>query len=230
MSGHHDPPPPPPFGFGKRFSPFGFHNHRGPPPMGPPIPFTRKSFRNLKDFFMLTILADNSDGITGYQIQDKYKIPRSNVLRILDKLEQKGYVDTEESIVEGRAQKKFRLTTEGKDFLDELKEKWAIRFAFFSELAPPERYGDPFIRPGLYKRMLSDIEEFESPEDALDYFQGYRSYVKRRLSKFEKRFNRLSSIKTELDNIIQEISSWDILKTDELKNMLDKIKDKSKTE
>jgi DNA-binding MarR family transcriptional regulator len=178
---------------------------------------------------MLTILADNADGITGYQIQDKYKIPRSNVIRILDKFEQQDYVETEESVIEGRAQKKFRLTTKGKEFLDELKEKWAMQFAFFSELAPPERYGDPFIRPGLYKRMVSDIKDFESPEDALDYFQGYRSYIKRRLSRFEKRFNRLSSVKTELDNVIQEVSTWDELKIDELKKILEKIKAKLET-
>ncbi|UCE13641.1 MAG: helix-turn-helix transcriptional regulator [Candidatus Heimdallarchaeota archaeon] len=223
-AGFHGPPPFPPFRFGKHHRPHGL-SHRGPP-----FPLTREAFRNLKTFFMLTILADNTDGITGYQIQDKYKIPRSNVIRILGKLEELEYVDTEESVVSGRAQKKYKLTKKGKDFLDELKEKWATEFAFFSELAPPDRYGDPFIRPGLYRKMLADIDEFQSPEDAIDYFSGYRSHIKRRLARLEKRSERLSKTKTELDNIIQEINSWDELNIDELKGLLEKIKEKAKQE
>ena len=228
MSGHHEPPPFPPFGFERHHSPFRFPSRRERPPRGPPFPLTRKAFKNLKNFFMLTILADNTYGITGYQLQDKYKIPRSNVIRILRKLEKQGYVSTEESIVDGRAHKKYRITDSGKEFLDDLKEKWALQFAFFSELAPPEMYGDPFIRPNLYRRMITDIDEFQSPEDALDYFQGYRSYIKRRIAKVERRSKRLVTIKEGLDAIIQELNSWEELKIDELKALLDKIRDKKK--
>ncbi len=230
MSGHHDPPPFPPFGFEKHHGPFKFPGRRGRSPRGPPFPLTKEAFINLKHFFVLTILADNADGINGYQIQEKYKIPRSNVIRILEKFEKLEYISTEESVVDGRAQKKYRLTEKGKDFLDDLKEKWALKFAFFSELAPPERYGDPFIRPKLYRRMISDIDEFQSQEDALDYFHGYRSYIKRRIAKVEKRSKRLGTIKEGLDTIIQEINTWDELKTDKLKAMLDKIKDKEEKE
>ena len=89
-------------------------------------------------------------------------------------------------------------------------------------------YGDPFIRPNLYRRMITDIDEFQSPEDALDYFQGYRSYIKRRIAKVERRSKRLVTIKEGLDAIIQELNSWEELKIDELKALLDKIRDKKK--
>ncbi|MHA2245421.1 MAG: hypothetical protein ACXADY_10685 [Candidatus Hodarchaeales archaeon] len=77
--------------------------------------------------------------------------------------------------------------------------------------------------------MIADINEFQSQEDAIDYFHGYRLFIKRRISKHEKRFKRMTTIKEELDKIILEINTWEELKIDELKTMLKKIKDKSKS-
>ncbi|MFX0123850.1 MAG: transcriptional regulator [Candidatus Hodarchaeota archaeon] len=225
MGKHHDSPPfrskrphRPPF--------FHFPGHHGPKAFIPPFPLTRGAFRDLKYFFILTMLADHTEGITGYQIQEKYKIPRSNVIRVLRKLEEKEYVDTAETIIDGRAQKKYRITTKGKEYLDKLKEDWATKFAFFSELAPPERYGHPFARPRLYRRMLADINDFHSKEDALDYFQGYRSSIKKRINRTQKRLDILTSAKTELDMIVQKIGESDELQKDELKDLLEKIKEK----
>ncbi|MFW9902716.1 MAG: MarR family transcriptional regulator [Candidatus Thorarchaeota archaeon] len=226
MGDHHDSPPPPPFRSKRRHRPpfFHFPGHHGP--VIPPFPLSRGAFRDLKNFFILTMLADHEEGITGYQIQEKYKIPRSNVIRILRKLEEKNFVDTIESIVDGRAQKKYRITPEGKKHLDELKENWASKFAFFSELAPPEKYGHPFARPRLYRRMLAEIDDFQSKEDALDYFQGYRSSIKKRIKRTQTRLDVLTSAKTEIDTIVQKIEESDELKKDELKELLEKIKQK----
>lgn len=223
---HHDSPLSPPFRSKSRHrSPlFHFPGHHGP--FIPPFPLSRGAFRDLKNFFILTMLADHTEGITGYQIQEKYKIPRSNVIRILRKLEEKNFVETEESIIDGRAQKKYRITTKGKEYLDELKEKWASKFAFFSELAPPEKYGHPFARPRLYRRMVADINDFQTKEDALDYFQGYRSSLKKRINKSQRRLDVLKSAKTEVDTIVQKIGKSDELKKDELKDLLEKIKQK----
>ncbi|UCG00946.1 MAG: MarR family transcriptional regulator [Candidatus Heimdallarchaeota archaeon] len=223
MGEHHEPPPPSPFRSKRRHRPF-FPGHHGP--FIPPFPLSRGAFKDLKTFFILTMLADHAEGITGYQIQEKYKIPRSNVIRILRKLEEKNLVETAESVVDGRAQKKYQITTEGKKYLDELKEKWATKFAFFSELAPPEKYGHPFARPRLYRRMVADINDFQSKEDALDYFQGYRSSLKKRINKTQRRLDVLMSAKTEVDTIVQKIGESDDLKKDELKELLEKIKKK----
>ena len=225
MGEHHDSPPPPPFRSKRRHRPF-FHflGHHGP--FIPPFPLSRGAFRDLKTFFILTMVADHAEGITGYQIQEKYKIPRSNVLRILKKLEEKSLVKIAESIVDGRVQKKYRITTEGRKYLDELKEKWAAKLAFFSELAPPEKYGHPFARPRLYRRMIAEIDDFQSKEDALDYFQGYRSSVKKRLNRTQRKLDVLTSAKTEVDKIVQTIEESDELKKDELKDLLEEIKQK----
>lgn len=226
MGDHHDSAPPPPFRSKRRHRPpfFHFPGHHGP--VIPPFPLSRGAFRDLKNFFILTMLADHEEGITGYQIQEKYKIPRSNVIRILRKLEEKNFVETVESVVDGRAQKNYRITKEGKKHLDELKENWASKFAFFSELAPPEKYGHPFARPRLYRRMVAEIDGFQSKEDALDYFQGYRSSVKKRIKKTQKRLDMLTSAKSEVDTIVQKIEESDELKKDELKELLEKIKQK----
>ncbi len=226
MSEHHDSPPSPPFRSRRHHKPPFFHFPGRHDPFIPPFPLTRGAFRDLKYFFILTMLADHTEGITGYQIQEKYKIPRSNVIRILGKLEEKEYVDTVESIADGRAQKKYRITTKGKEYLDKLKEEWATKLAFFSDLAPPERYGHPFARPRLYRKMVAEINDFQSKEDALDYFQGYRSSLKKRIKKTQKRLDVLTSAKTEVDTIVQKIGESDELKKDELKGLLEKIKKK----
>ena len=225
MGKHHDSRPPPSFRSKRRHKPFfHFPGHHGA--IIPPFPLSRRAFRGLKDFFILTMLADHAEGITGYQIQEKYKIPRTNVIRILRKLEEKNLVETAESVADGRAQKKYRITTKGKEYLDELKEKWANKFAFFSELAPPEKYGHPFARPRLYRRMVADINDFQTKEDALDYFQGYRSSLKKRINKSQRRLDVLKSAKTEVDTIVQKIGETDELKKDELRELLEKIKQK----
>lgn len=226
MGRHHDSPPPSPFRSRKDHRPpfFYFPGHHGS--FIPPFPLSRGAFRDLKDFFILTMLADHAEGITGYQIQEKYKISRSNVIRILRKLEEKKFVETAESIIDGRAQKKYRITTKGKEHLDNLKEKWATKFAFFSELAPPEKYGHPFARPRLYRKMVAEINDFQSKEDALDYFQGYRSSLKKRIKKIQKRLDVLISAKSEVDTIVLKIDESDELKKDELKELLENIKKK----
>ncbi|MFX1284685.1 MAG: MarR family transcriptional regulator [Promethearchaeota archaeon] len=226
MGKYHDSPPPPPFRSRRRHRPpfFDFSGHHGP--FIPSFPLSRSAFRDLKNFFILTMLADHTEGITGYQIQEKYRIPRSNVIRILRKLEEKNFVETAESVIDGRAQKKYLITLKGKEHLDELKEKWATKFAFFSELAPPEKYGHPFARPRLYRKMVAEIDDFQSKEDALDYFQGYRSSLKKRIKKTQNRLNVLTSAKTEVDTIVQKIGESGELNKDELKEILEKIKKK----
>jgi DNA-binding PadR family transcriptional regulator len=172
------------------------------------------------------MLLDNKEGITGYQLQEKYLLPRTNVLRILDELLEDDYVTTKELVKDGRAKKKYQLTPKGRNYLENLKAEWALEFSFFSDLAPPEKYSNPFHRPDLYRQMIDEIENLETNEDVLDYFHGYRSFLKNRIKKSTEQLNKLEDLKSEVDTIIDRLSAKDKLQLDELKNLLKKIQSK----
>lgn len=201
---------------------FGRHPHRHPL-FGPHTPMTRESFKEIKQFIVLTILSNKSEGITAYQLEKQYSFPRGNLLRALDELEEKKYVETKETVEKGRAQKLYTITDEGKGYLEELKEKWANHFAIMSEIAPPEHYGHPFLWAGPHRCVLDVIEEFESKEDALDQFRGMRSHLKSFITRLEKRKEHLETKKSEIDEIIEKIEKMEDLDLDEIKEMVKKI-------
>jgi len=187
---------------------------------------TRESFKEIKQFFILIILMGKPEGITGYQLQDKYSFPRGNMLRTLEELIEKKCVKTRKTVIKGRAQKFYIITDKGKHYLEELKEKWANRFARMSDMAPPERYGNPFFKTGPKMQMIQNIDDFKSKEDALDYFRGMRSSLKTFLASLEKRKENIEITKSELDGIIENIEKMKFFNVDEIKELVSEIQKK----
>jgi len=211
-----DHPPP----HGPR-TPFGSLPFFGPPHhFKPPLPMTRESFKEIRYFMILMILSDNPEGITGYQFQEKYKLPRGNLLRIMNELEKLEYVITSESVIKGRAQKFFIITDKGKDYLDDLKKKWADRFAQMSEFAAPDMLGRLFMRRGFQMFLSNQLDHISSKEDAIDLFRGLRSKVKTFKARITDGLKELENAKSGLDSIIQRIEEMEILNLDEIKNLV----------
>ncbi|MFX1273537.1 MAG: PadR family transcriptional regulator [Promethearchaeota archaeon] len=207
--GHEDRPHHPPFG--------------GPPPFGPlppfpgfpfrgPLPMNRESFQEIREYFILLLISGYPEGITGYQIQEKYKVPRGTLIRTLQDLDDKGYLTTKEEIIEGRANKFYFLTEQGKNFVEELNLKWANLFFMMSEFNPGE---------GLKVMMFDKIENFESKDDAIDFFRGLRSWSKELFKLIEKNIEKLKKAKNFLDVIIAKIENMDILDKEQVKDLLD---------
>ena len=169
-----------------------------PPPM-PPIPISREDFKEIKHFFILSIIIDKKEGINGYQLQEKYQIPRGSMIRSLEELEKGEYLNVKEMTIEGRDQKIYFISEKGKEYLEQLKEKWANEFAMMSDMAPPEVYAHPFARRPHRKRIIRFIEQCESKEDALDYFRGMRSKLKFSLDRLNSRIQNITEIKEELN-------------------------------
>jgi len=206
---HHGPPHKPPFG---GFPPFGSF----PPfPKGhfkPPLPIGREAFQEIRDFIVLLIISEYPNGITGYQLQDKYNFPRGTLIRTLQELEDKNYLKSKEEIVEGRANKFFIITELGRKFLEELKLKWANLFSMMSEISPSK---------GLRLVLLEKINEFESKDDATDFFRGLRSWMKSMLKGIEKRIESFKQSKANLDEIIEEIEKMTFLNKERIKEMVE---------
>ncbi|WP_457558181.1 PadR family transcriptional regulator [Candidatus Harpocratesius sp.] len=112
----------------------------------------RDSFREMQLLVILTKIQQETDGITGYQLQELYAIPRGSLIRLLKWLEEKNYVGTREEIVNGRTNKFYTITEDGAQHLEEIRVKWAERGEILDDLAPFERYGMgiPLHQPPLH--------------------------------------------------------------------------------
>lgn len=194
-----------------------------PPPM-PPVPISREDFKEIKHFFILSIIIDKEEGINGYQLQERYKIPRGIMIRNLEKLEREGYLNVKETNIEGREQKIYFISENGKQYLEQLKEKWANEFAMMSDMAPPELYNHPFTRRPQRKKIIRFIERCESKEDALDYFRGMRLKLKLSIKRLSSRIEHITEIKEELDSIISNIEKMETLDKEKLKDLVKDVK------
>ena len=205
----------------------------GPPPFygapshfKPPFPMTLEGFKEMKYIMVLMILSDNPKGITGYQIQERFNMPRGNLLRTLDDLVELDYVTTSESVIKGRAQKFFIITEKGKKCLDELKKKWVERFSQMPEFAAPVMQGNFFIKKGLEMILSHQLDLLETKEDALVLFRRLRSKTEIFIAKMTEILKCLKTTKSELDSIIQKIEQMDALNIEEIKNMIKEFKNK----
>jgi DNA-binding PadR family transcriptional regulator len=197
--------------------------HGGPPPFGMPpffhshfkfpLPFGKELFQEIRDYLVLLIISDIPEGMTGYQLQEKYKFPRGTLIRTLQDLEARKYLETKEEIIDGRANKFYKITELGNSFLEELKLKWANVFGMMGEFNPPM---------GLKMMIFEKIKEFESKDDAIDFFRGIRSWMKDMLQRIETRIEKLKQSRIDLDKIIEEIEKQDDLDREKIKEMINK--------
>ncbi len=224
---HGNPPPgghPPP---GGPNSPFGFPPFFGlPGHFRPPLPMTLESFKEIKYFMTLMILSENPEGITGYKFQEKFGIPRGNVLRIMNDLVKMEYVITSESVIKGRAQKFFIITEKGIEYLNDLKAKWGERFTQLSEMVDPNMMNNMFMfmRKGLETILMHQVDKLKSKDDALDLFRGLRFRAKTFIAKMTERLDLLKRIKSELDSMVQTIEKESGLDLEEIKKRVEEFK------
>ena len=207
-------PDPPPFGGPPGFGPIP--PFAGPHPK-PPLPMGREAFQEIRDYMLLLIILEYEDGITGYQLQDIYKFPRGTLIRTLQDLENKEYLCTREEIIEGRANKFYMLTEKGKKYIEELKMKWANIFSMMAEINPPK-----VIKTLLFEK----IEDFETKEDAIDFFRGIRSWMKGMLKRIEESVEEFRKSHSNVNDLIKTIEEMNSLDKEKIKDFVKvKIKD-----
>ena len=198
--------------------------------------FRRESHKEMLELFMLEVIQENPNEITGYQMQTMFNIPRGTLTRHLDKLETNELVTSEKSEIKGRTQKIFTITEKGTDHLESLRENWAIRGEMLDELGPFEdSYGKPprqrrhhrgppgFRRmSGHHRRRLDPpFEEFGDKEQALDFFRGERSRINHIHSRLSTRLANTEEARAELDTLIEKIEAMDDFSTEKLKKIFE---------
>jgi len=200
--------------------------HPQPPhfhPFGPPLPMSRDEFKEIKHLMILTLLSEIKEGITGYQLQEQYKLPRGSMIRSLNELEEKKSLSTIQDVVKGRSQKIYTITDKGTEYLEKLKEIWAYKFLRMTDIAPPEKHGNPFESERFKNRLLRNLNNIENIEDAIDIFRGYRSKFKKLYNRLQNRMERLDKTKSYLDSIITEIEKMDQFDLNKIEEMVNKF-------
>ncbi len=157
---------------------FGFFK-MGPPtgalPGAPPFSEFEK-FRQLVLLWSVEQASADGKGITGYELKALFNVPQTTVYRALGDLETKGLVRNEESVVEGRNQKRYLLTNEGKSALGDLKKSVAGKITFLFEMLAPDmaipgkgHLVDHFV--AMFKNRMKLAGNKEEALAMLDTFQ-----------------------------------------------------------
>jgi DNA-binding PadR family transcriptional regulator len=184
------------------------------------MPFRHKNIRELREIFVLWLIRDKEDGITGYELQNMYRIPRGSMLRLFNKMEEKGYIKANEVTEEGRVQKRYVITDQGKKRLDELRENWADKFIEMTDMAPPERFGHPFHNGRRRDRIIKEINRLENKDEALDYLRGLRHRLRKGLKRLKGREERMNFLIKKSDSIITQVENMETLDKETLKSLL----------
>jgi DNA-binding PadR family transcriptional regulator len=157
---------------------FGFFK-MGPPtgafPGAPPFSEFEK-FRQLVLLWSVEQASVDGKGITGYELNTLFNVPQTTVYRALGELEGKNLVHCDEIIVDGRAQKRYTLTPEGKIALGDLKKNVAGKLTFIFEMLAPDmaipgkgHLVDHFV--AIFKNRMKAAGSKEEALAILDTFQ-----------------------------------------------------------
>ncbi|MBD3186203.1 hypothetical protein GF325_05190 [Candidatus Bathyarchaeota archaeon] len=159
------------------------HSMFGRPGLSPIGPLSE--FKKFRDMAILWIIEQNSpSGITGYQLQNDFDIPQTNAYRLLNKLNEEGFVDVHESIVDGRAQKRYGITKKGHDRIKTLMSEAAEKILFLFEItaaAFPLKQFEKFILGNIHidilKKKLEDCSDREVAMNVLTTAKEFLGHI-----------------------------------------------------
>lgn len=180
-----------------------FRKFRPPMPFGPPM------FKELNQLIFLWTISEETEGMTGYQLQKSYNISQTSVYRTLKEMEDEGYLEVKETIEKGRANKSYKITEKGRERISNLRENWGSQIAFLSDIVPPERTIFSHMgrrhhhkHPGPFSKALKNIK---SKEDALNFARVMNERMKRTKSRLQHRLEGIESLQDKIDDTIKDM-------------------------
>ena len=198
----------------------------------PKMPFGPPMVKEMMYLVFLWTISEESEGITGYELMKTYGIKRSNVYRALNELEEDlGFLTSEEKIVEGRAQRLYKITEKGKNHLTELRENWTRRIAFLMDITPPPpppmgHYPHAHIRKHRTDLFIDQLSKFKTKEEALTFLQNAKEHFKERIKRYEKRIDDLNISLTSFNEIESKINEDERYNPEEIALFVKKLVEK----
>jgi len=189
---------------------FGTPCPHGPPLFEPPFLLGPKLLKSANQLLILWAISENTDGITGYNLQKKFGIsdpskPNSTIYRTLRKLENEGYLNVEEKIESGRVQKIYKITEKGIKFMDSLRTEIQNKIFYF---VPPESFEFPFIfkfRGNFIKNIINNIKTIHEIKILIqnieDILLNTKERLQYKLNYTEQILSELTNFKSKLEKI-----------------------------
>ncbi len=160
-------------------------------------------YKHLSELVILWAISEQSE-LTGYQIQKTYRIKHSH--RILKKLAEKSLLMEREDTQSGRLQKKYKITTRGKEHLSELITEWEGKFIGMNSILNiinPKRDSEVNIGKQKFEKISDELKNRKNKDDFTDYLDNYLNYL-------TIINNRSYSFKKSLNFIIKDINQSEI--------------------
>jgi len=195
-------------------SPYEHHRFR------PAMPFGPGMVKEMSQLVFLWTISEETEGITGYDLQKNYKVKQTNVYRTLKGMEEKGYITSEEAIVKGRAQKLYKITEHGKEKLRELRENWTNQIAFLSDIIPPPRGSLIRIRHSKRPSLIEQLKKFKTKEEANKFLQDLEKHYERRKEQLQQRMINLNSTLKSITEITAKVEKLDDYSTEEIEKII----------
>lgn len=201
----------------QRRSPYEHHQFR------PAMPFGPGMVKEMSQLVFLWTISEETEGITGYDLQKNYKVKQTNVYRTLKGMEEKGLITSEEAIVKGRAQKLYKITEQGREKLRELRENWTNQIAFLSDIVPPPRGSLIRIRHSKRPSLIEQLKKFKTKEEAKKFLHDLEKHYERRKEQLQQRMINLNSTLKSITEITTKVEKMDGYSTEEIEKIIQEM-------
>ena len=193
------------------------------PRFRPPMPFGPGMVKEMSQLVFLWTIAEETEGITGYDLQKNYKVKQTSVYRTLKDMEEKGYIISEETIVNGRAQRLYHITEKGKEKLRELRENWTNQIAFLSDITPPPR--GPLIRIRHSRRptLIEQLKKFTTKEEVMKYLSDLEKHYEGRKLQLQQRMLNLNTTIKTIGDITSKVDKLDEYNIEEVEKIIQEM-------
>ncbi len=186
------------------------------------MPFGPKMVKEMSQLVFLWSISEEPEGITGYDLLKKYKAKRTNVYRTLKFMDEQGYVDSKEMIVQGRAHRIFTITELGIARLAELKEKWTNRIAFLTDIVPIEKSTYPYMQQRHLVDLIEKID-IEDQDEVLKFLNHLKNHRVNQKERTEKRLEHIKTKTKQIEDLIEKVSKDANYDPDEIELLIFKI-------
>jgi DNA-binding PadR family transcriptional regulator len=205
------------FGFFKMGTP------GSPPGMMPPFSEFEK-FRQLVLLWSVDQASADGKGITGYELKTLFNVPQTTVYRALGELENKKLVSSEELIVDGRAQKRFTLTNDGKVALDDLKKSVAGKITFLFEMLAPDMAipGKGHLVDHFVAMFKNRMKLAGSKEEALSILDTFQDIYSQQQAMMQKAFDMMKMYYDRFLQFKKRVEQMDDYDPDLLTKLIEK--------
>lgn len=174
------------------------------------------NYKKLQDLMMLWLVSETSpDGITGYEIQDSFNTPQTTAYRLLNRLATKELAIVDETKVDGRIQKRYKITSKGRKRLEELKQHAMGRISVLFDVISDAESGSllhiPFTGINTRLNILKhQLDVADSKEKALNVLRDLIKHMEGQERLLQEIKENIGAHRERVKALIEKIENSEI--------------------